>query len=309
MIVLTVVLLSIFFTGCELPEHIMEEIDKQEILLQERYDEVLKGLSKTQVAHLETYMEKKGALITDDFETVIEEKMATLENPDIDFSKMTEKEMEAYLSEVFVLFGEIVGNEMNEIFAQGHQALNVANDFLNSSFYSSAISDWSVFYIIEAYEQELLTKKVSSHYKNPITREEFCELVIKLYEKTSGPVEGTSDHLFTDTNNPDINKAFHLGIVNGVGNNRFDPNGNITREQIAVMFDRLLNALEVDFALTMEYRFFADEKDIADWAKNSVQTLNKLQILNGVGNDRINPKGTATKEQAIVMLVRLFDNL
>ena len=69
---------------------------------------------------------------------------------------------------------------------------------------------------------------------------------------------------------------------------------------------KIIESLEIYPIVTMEYVYFADENEIEDWAKNSVQLLNKLEIINGVGEKRIAPLGNVTREQAIVMSNRIF---
>lgn len=49
----------------------------------------------------------------------------------------------------------------------------------------------------------------------PITREEFCEVAVRLYEKSTGKEATYNDSsAFSDTKNPEIFKAYELGIVN-----------------------------------------------------------------------------------------------
>lgn len=48
---------------------------------------------------------------------------------------------------------------------------------------------------------------------------------------------------FTDTIDKNVLAANAPGIINGVGNNRFDPNGVLTTEQAIVMAQRALEAL------------------------------------------------------------------
>lgn len=171
----------------------------------------------------------------------------------------------------------------------------------------SSPSSWAEADINQAIENQIATDKILSFYQNKITREEFCELIIKLYEILKGseaPIP--TNNPFTDTNNTEILKANSLGIVQGKGNWIFDPNGLVTRQEVAVMYNRLLESLEIYPIVTMEYVYFADENEIEDWAKNSVQLLNKLEIINGVGEKRIAPLGNVTREQAIVMSNRIF---
>lgn len=168
-------------------------------------------------------------------------------------------------------------------------------------------SAWAASEIEQAKEYNLTTEKTQSNYKSNVTREEFCELAIKLYEALSDEAaELPSHNKFKDTTNPEILKANHLGIVNGVDNNTFAPNNNVTRGQMAVMLNNLLNVLEINPVMTMEYVYFSDEDEIPSWAKNAIQVMNKIGIIGGVGDNRIDPKGNATKEQAIVLVNRTY---
>ena len=106
---------------------------------------------------------------------------------------------------------------------------------------SGRSNEWAVPEIELAIENGLVTEKVLSNYQDDITREDFCELVVKLYEALSGvEAQLPEENVFTDTENPEILKANALGIVFGKTETEFFPNDNITREEIAVMFYRAL---------------------------------------------------------------------
>ena len=55
--------------------------------------------------------------------------------------------------------------------------------------------------------------------------------------------KGVHSTAFTDTIDKNVLAANAPGIINGVGNNRFDPNGVLTTEQAIVMAQRALEAL------------------------------------------------------------------
>ena len=59
--------------------------------------------------------------------------------------------------------------------------------------------------------------------------------------------------------------------------------------------------------MTQEYRFFADEDEIADYAKNAIQMLNKLGIIKGKGNNVVDPKGEATRAEFAAILHRYLE--
>lgn len=170
------------------------------------------------------------------------------------------------------------------------------------------LSQWAVDGVKRAMEVNLPQNQLLSDFQKNITREEFCEMAVRLYDLLSGEkAELPSTNVFKDTSNPSVLKAHALGIIKGVGEGRFAPEERITRQEIAVMYERLLNALKINPAVTSEYKAFADEEEIAPWAKSAVQLLNKLNIITGVGGNKVAPLGSVTREQAIIMSIRLFD--
>jgi hypothetical protein len=73
-----------------------------------------------------------------------------------------------------------------------------------------------------------------------ITREEFAEVAVKLYELYTGKkAEPAPSSTFTDTTNSEILKAYQLGIVSGIGNNIFAPKATSTREQAVIVAVRV----------------------------------------------------------------------
>ncbi len=106
--------------------------------------------------------------------------------------------------------------------------------------------------------------------------------------------------------------AADSGVVNGIGGGLFAPDVNISRQDLAVILARYLDLLEINIPVTQQYVLFADEAEISDYAKNAIQLLNKLGIINGTGKDAngqtiIDPKGQATRAQAAAMLHRFIE--
>lgn len=120
--------------------------------------------------------------------------------------------------------------------------------------------------------------------------------------ENQNPFGDVPDHVyFTDA----VKWAAENGLVNGMSNNLFNPEAEITRQDIAVILLRYLDYINADYVITEEYRIFADEAEIADYAKNAVQVMNKLGIINGKGNNMIDPQGKATRAEVAAMLRRI----
>ncbi len=133
----------------------------------------------------------------------------------------------------------------------------------------------------------------------PITREEFAELAVKLYEKTTGTAAtAASPNPFTDTNNPEILKAFKVGVTTGTSATTFAPKELTNREQVATMLSRAIRVMAPggDFS-TAGAPTFTDQKDISDWALEHVKFMSKNEIIKGT-DGKFMPKATTTAEKA-----------
>ncbi|WIV12476.1 NlpC/P60 family protein [Proteiniborus sp. MB09-C3] len=168
-------------------------------------------------------------------------------------------------------------------------------------------SNWAKADIDKAKEINLVPKKIQGDYRSSITREEFSEVAVKLYELLSGKeCSFQGKNPFTDTQNTQVLIAYQLGIVYGKGNGRFDPNSTINREEISSMLYRELKILKPEFNYSKSYEYiFTDYDSISSWAKEAVNYLYYFGVISGVGDNRFNPSGNTTREEAIVLAKRM----
>ncbi len=168
-------------------------------------------------------------------------------------------------------------------------------------------SDWAVDEVSAAQSVDLVTEKVTRDYQKNITREEFCELVMKLYEKLTNETVSEVQDNFIDTDNEEILKAYQLGIVQGVSDNEFAPNNSITRQEICVMLVRCIDvSIETANIHNFNNNDFADKNQIASWAIDFVNYAYDNGIIRGIGENRIDPLGNTTCEQAILLVYRVY---
>ncbi|HYE83177.1 MAG TPA: S-layer homology domain-containing protein [Clostridia bacterium] len=168
-------------------------------------------------------------------------------------------------------------------------------------------SAWATTELDKAAEYGFITEKISGKMSAPITREELCEVIMKMYEKIIGEANYSDLNAFTDTQNPEIYKAYELGITNGVGNGKYAPKDLTNREQVASMMHRAVKAINpgADFS-TAGAEKFTDEKLISSWALESVKFMSKNGFIKG-SNGYVDPKVTTTREQAVLIILRTYE--
>ena len=89
------------------------------------------------------------------------------------------------------------------------------------------------------------------------------------------------------------------GVVSGYSDSAFGPNDPLTREQLATILWRYAGSPAVEGGAS-----FADESDIAAWAASAVDWAQESGYVSGVGGNRFDPDGTATRAQVAVILMR-----
>ncbi|HNR04434.1 MAG TPA: S-layer homology domain-containing protein [Bacillota bacterium] len=183
-----------------------------------------------------------------------------------------------------------------------------SEDSADTGIFDGTQSQWAASELEKAFDHDLTYPGIMNNYKNQITREEFCKIAVKLYEQLSGAIALAGDDPFNDTDDPEILKAYKLQIVMGIGNGQFAPHNKITRQEICVMIMRALDAAipEVDRSTASVFPF-ADKNNIAPWAMDSVKFCYKNNIMKGISETEIAPLADITREQAIVLLKRTFE--
>lgn len=95
------------------------------------------------------------------------------------------------------------------------------------------------------------------------------------------------------------------GVTTGIGGNRFDPAGTVTRVQMALFLTRLADYLEVDVGNGADT--FSDTGTVGAEAKRAIAFLAAAEITTGVGNNLFDPAGLVTRGQMVTFLDR-FDS-
>ena len=169
-------------------------------------------------------------------------------------------------------------------------------------------SAWAEPTITQAMYAELVPASLQGNYAANLTRGEFCRIAVQYVEVVTGLSAEeylaqkniqVNRNAFTDTNDRDILVANAIGVAGGVGGGKFNPNGLLTREQVAVMVANTKIALGASADVRTTTLSFADSASASDWAKFGIAYVVQYDIMGGTGQNRFSPKGMYTREQAI----------
>lgn len=135
-------------------------------------------------------------------------------------------------------------------------------------------------------------------------------LVTVLYRAAGEPTVTGITNKFTDNKQGQyyynaVLWASNMGIVNGATATTFDPNGNVTREQIAAILYRYEGSPTVTGSLSG----YPDQAQVSSFAVTAMQWAVGTGIITGVtsgGKTTLSAKGNATRAQVAVMLHRFL---
>lgn len=176
----------------------------------------------------------------------------------------------------------------------------------------------------EPYIDNLVVQGIFSGYKNSdgthsfqpdkkITRAEFAAILARAAKadlSIFADKSSFSDVAASDWAAPSIEWAFQRGIVTGTGNGKYAPEANITRQDMAVMICRFVQAESLILPAAGDETVFADAGDISSYALAAVTSLHRAGIISGStsgGKLVFQPKKGASRAEAAKMISVLLD--
>ena len=145
-----------------------------------------------------------------------------------------------------------------------------------------------------------------------------AQIVQILYNLEGTPaVSGTTP--FTDLTanwyKPAILWAYQNNVVAGTSPTTFDPEGPVTREQIAVILtEYMFHVLKMERTWTpADLSTFPDGAQVSGWAKEAMQDAVALGLINGTkapdGLVYLDPQGSAARQQVATILMNFCQNV
>ncbi|WP_346705459.1 S-layer homology domain-containing protein [uncultured Agathobaculum sp.] len=175
-------------------------------------------------------------------------------------------------------------------------------------------SSWAAQTVVDAANAGIVPETLQNGYQKNITRKEFCQIIDALLHKKladydkelylTGISYNDARAALTDTWDASVLACYRFGIINGVGNNKFSPNESLTREQAAKILMGAAN--KINLPGSEANTSWADESQISSWAHEGINFVVGAGIMNGTGENKFDPQGLFTREQAIATAYRMM---
>ena len=161
----------------------------------------------------------------------------------------------------------------------------------------------------EGYITRLIDKGAVNGYEdgtfrpgNTITRAEFTKIIVSVFS-----LYGESEVKYTDVSKEDwFNSYVDIASANGIilgSDGMFFPKNNITRQDAAIIIQRILKLKSVEMKTGKE---FLDNNEISDYAKEAVSNMAEIGVINGF-DGKFMPRNNITRAEAVTMIVRALD--
>lgn len=142
-----------------------------------------------------------------------------------------------------------------------------------------------------------------------VTRAEFAEVTVAMYEAITGNTVKGTQNPFADTDNSFVLAAYQLGIIQGVSETEFAPLDELTREAAAVMLSRTYDVCFPENEKTESGDGkFSDDAEISDWAYDAVYSMSARGYIKGTDKGFL-PKSDCTREQALAIAARMVNDV
>lgn len=198
--------------------------------------------------------------------------------------------------------GISLGTVMNPISSNGQTSIPKCrfNDLNEFGWAQTAISMF--------YEKGIISGRTDEVFapKDSVTRAEFLKMAMEAFELT----DDNAVCSFSDVDKSDwfykyVASATEKEIVYGY-EDMFKPNDKITRQDIAVMLGRIVEASEIEAGFSLEEKVFDDEDLISDYAVDSVKEMRGYGFIEGDSDNLFRPKDNASRAEAAVLLYRVY---
>jgi len=195
---------------------------------------------------------------------------------------------------------------------------NKEDIFLDSSYtniFNDIKNHWAEKAVNDLYKKGIVNGMLDGTFQpdKNVTRAEFITMTAN-FDKfiTNTNLSFSGDSKFSDVKSdswfaPYVVWGEKNGIINGMDEEHFAPNSNITREQMAVIIYNYCKYKKYNFLDDISSDF-ADNNMISNYAKEAVMKIRAENIINGKNNNMFAPKELATRAESSMIIYKLLYN-
>lgn len=176
--------------------------------------------------------------------------------------------------------------------------------WLNSRYFSDIQSSWAKQSILSVLNKGWMIGVSNSQFKpdSPVTRAQAAVVLVRALGIDTTAVS-KSTAVFSDIGNHwariEIEAARLNGLVEGTGEGRYEPDRVLTREQMAVLLDRVLN-----MSLQSTAAFYDVTPESSPWSYAAINRIAAAGILQGYPDKGFHPEDSINRGQMAALIDR-----
>ncbi|HHU17294.1 MAG TPA: glycoside hydrolase [Clostridiales bacterium] len=178
--------------------------------------------------------------------------------------------------------------------------------WLNGCYFNDAEGHWAADYILSAYKNNLIKGMTENSFKpeEPLTRAQAAVIMVRLLDyDTFAERNKTFDDILGHWAQASIDTARRNGIINGIGDNIFKPEGPVTREQVAVMLDNILKQkMKSEREVNSNHGFSDVTIKNNSWSYESICAMKQYGIISGFSDGSFKPAQALTRAEMTVLI-------
>lgn len=188
----------------------------------------------------------------------------------------------------------------------GGSKINSGTTSTDSDTFTDISSHWAREYILRATNEGLFNGTSETTFSPEAQMTD--GMVITVLYRMAGQPDVTVSTMPNVTPGMYYEKACAWGYANNIigGYTAFDPERNVTREELATMLYRYYSLTGTPVA-GADLSAYSDASSVSDWAQAGVAWANAAGIVNGTSETTLSPSNNATRAEVATMLCRYLD--
>ena len=203
----------------------------------------------------------------------------------------------------------IIGETNNDT-AYSEEDNTVVENISSSSYSDVNANDWYYDAVVNLTNKGIVSGDGSGNFypTNNVTREQFVKMILEALEIPANKGENKFADVNTGAWYADyIATAHSLNIINGLTSTEFGIGTNITRQDMAVLIERVLSVKEIEITKA-DVEAFDDADSVSSYAADAVANMKAMGLIKGY-NNKYNPKDNLTRAEAATVITSLLELL